>query len=219
MRLAHVCDQTRVDWTKIWRVARDPIYLKLAFENPRGNTASKNKFGKDSVATSGVREKTYQPLTTPRKALNPLQNTANLQKQQAINPVKPSISVGTKPTALKPSKKKSSNKLRSAPVKSDHDIEDYPEIENTHFADPLKMELEDLPFTTPNYIFNLKKWTPRLYSSRSRAGSEVKDVSPWTEYSYEQVDNLKSSNSTSNDDWPLPFDVPEVPDIPDLDIL
>lgn len=58
------------------------------------------------------------------------------------------------------------------------------------------MELEDLPFTTPSYIFNLKKWTPRLYSG-SKAGSEVKDISPWTDYSFEPLDNLKSSSRTS----------------------
>lgn len=58
------------------------------------------------------------------------------------------------------------------------------------------VELEDLPFTTPSYVFDLKKWTPRLYSSLS-AGSEVKEVDPWTEYSYEPMDSLKSSNSKS----------------------
>ena len=86
---------------------------------------------------SGVKEKTYQPLTTPRKALNPIENT-NRQNHQAP---KPTV---IKPSTQKPSqqnlKSKKASKTKVAPANPEHDKEEYPEIENIHITDPLKSE-------------------------------------------------------------------------------
>ena len=58
------------------------------------------------------------------------------------------------------------------------------------------VELEDLPFTTPDYIFNIQSWKPRLYSSH-RKGPDVKDDdSSWNNYSYEPIESIKTSITT-----------------------
>ena len=90
-----------------------------------------------------MKEKTHQPLTTPRKALNPLQNT-NRQSQQVTSQAKPTVSITTKPSAQKPSQQnikssKKASKTKPAPTNPEHDNkEEYPEIENIHITDPLK---------------------------------------------------------------------------------
>lgn len=59
----------------------------------------------------------------------------------------------------------------------------------------LVVELEDIPFTTPDYIFNLKSWMPRLYSCH-RKGPDVKDEDiSWDDYSYEPVETVTSSTT------------------------
>ena len=62
----------------------------------------------------------------------------------------------------------------------------------------ITVELEDIPFTTPDYIFNLKSWVPRLYSN-NRRGPDVKDDtedSSWSNnYSYEPLESVEPSTS------------------------
>lgn len=92
-----------------------------------------------------MKEKTYQPLTAPRKALNPLHNT-NRQSQQAASQTKPTVTITTKPPAQKPLQQnikssKKAGKTKPAPTNSEHDKEEYPEIENIHITDPLKSKL------------------------------------------------------------------------------
>ena len=92
-----------------------------------------------------MKEKTYQPLTTPRKALNPLHNT-NRQSQQATSQTKPTISITTKPPAQKSSQQntkssKKASKTKPASTNPEHDKEEYPEIESIHITDPLQSKL------------------------------------------------------------------------------
>ena len=89
-----------------------------------------------------MKEKTYQPLTTPRKALNPIENT-NRQNFQAPSQLKPTVTITTKPLTQKPSQQnlkssKKTSKTKAAPANPEHDKEEYPEIENIHITDPLK---------------------------------------------------------------------------------
>ena len=89
-----------------------------------------------------MREKTYQPLATPRKALNPLHNT----NRQATSQAKPTISITTKPSTQKSSQQntkssKKASKTKPAPTNPEHDKEEYPEVENIHITDPLKSKL------------------------------------------------------------------------------
>jgi len=59
------------------------------------------------------------------------------------------------------------------------------------------VELEDLPFTIPDYISNLSSWMPRLYSiHRKGPDSDAKDDdSAWSNYSYEQLESVKLSST------------------------
>ena len=56
------------------------------------------------------------------------------------------------------------------------------------------VELEDLPFTTPDYIFNLKNWMPRLYSCHRKGPDAVKhDDNSWNDQSYEPIETVNPS--------------------------
>lgn len=58
------------------------------------------------------------------------------------------------------------------------------------------VELGDIPFTTPDYIFNLQSWKPRLYSSNRKGPGVKDDDSLWNNYSYEPIESVKTSTTT-----------------------
>ena len=60
--------------------------------------------------------------------------------------LKPTVSFSAKPSVQKPSQQnlkstKKSSKAKATPTVSEHDKEDYPEIENIDLTDPLKSKV------------------------------------------------------------------------------
>lgn len=58
------------------------------------------------------------------------------------------------------------------------------------------VELEDLPFTTPDYIFNLQNWKPRLFSVHRKGPGIKDDDTSWNDYSYEPLESVNPSTTT-----------------------
>lgn len=59
------------------------------------------------------------------------------------------------------------------------------------------VELEDLPFTTPDYISSLASWMPRLYSTHRKGPAIKDDDTSWNDYSYEPLEEVKPSSTNS----------------------